>query len=120
MFPKLVTAAFQKRKLFGLEANFALDVLLSFLSDCIYPAKHIDSALIEAFGQNTRLVDCSFATRNNIHVAIPVTTTRESALCLFTSYNGITNRREGDGHDDQEYHVIKPGDEKEPVKVWEV
>jgi hypothetical protein len=130
IFPKLVAMAFEKRTIFGFKMNTILDTLVSFASDCIYPTKHIESALTEAFGEDTRLLNCSFATRNNIRIAIPVATTRESALCLFTSYNGISNIGLGLEQDDEHaahytdcdpgYHVIHPNDSSQRVKVWEV
>ena len=88
--------------------------LLSFFFDGLYPAKHIEAAVKEAFRDN-RILDNLYATLIETRVAFLVATIRELLCYLFTNYNGVGARDDNWGH-----RLIRPKDDYSNVRLWEM
>jgi hypothetical protein len=68
------------------------ELLVSYLTDSLYPADGLEEVLKEVFGLNRSIDGCSHATHSGTKVSLPVTTVPESSSCLFTNYNGVGSR----------------------------
>lgn len=122
-FEKLAKLAFKRRSMLKLPlfSRFQ-EGIVSWVRDSLYPATHIEDALLEAFGDKD-ILDCSYATKEGIKIGLPVATVEEESVCLFTNYNGIGDRdvTEQGREAKTEYHAIGPESiHGEDVKVWEV
>ncbi|KAI9656458.1 MAG: hypothetical protein M1821_004664 [Bathelium mastoideum] len=113
-FESLAKVAFTKRKLLKIPIISKIQhLVVSYLSDCIYPAANIESALTSTFGSSKSILDISHATPLGTRIGIPVSTIRKPSLCVFTNYNGIGVRDQDCG-----YHVLQP--KKGDVPVWKI
>ncbi len=98
-FEKLAKLAFQRRKVF----NFpflprALELLVSYFADGIYPPENIEAALKQVFGTDRSILDYSDATATGTRVGLPVATVDERPSCrIFTNYNGVGERAKEQG-----------------------
>lgn len=104
---------------------------LSYLTDGLYSASTAD-AVLKAWGQNRKILDCSYATSTGTKVGLPVATVSKHPSCrFFTNYNGVGERDSDEGntvpagcisfsnwHVDQA--VIKPTDGHGDVPLWEM
>ncbi|KAI9767636.1 MAG: hypothetical protein M1840_005507 [Geoglossum simile] len=117
-FEKLTKLAFKRRKVLDIPfLSRVQEFVVSYLFDGIYPAKNIEAALKEVFGMDRSILDCSHATSLGTRVGVPVATIREPSCCIFTNYNGVGTRCQGqaEGH-----HVIQPEDGYGRVPLWEI
>jgi hypothetical protein len=108
IFEKLAKLAFQRRKVLNLPfLPRILELLISYLSDGIYPPEHIEEALKQVFGANRGILDYSHATTTGTRVGLPVATVDEKPSCrIFTNYNGVGERSRGQGM--YEGNIIQP------------
>jgi hypothetical protein len=85
--------AFQPRPSLGIPLiSQILDFIISYFADGRYPADNLEAALREAFGSDRSILDCSKATETGTRVGLPVTTIRDTSICVFTNYNGVGTR----------------------------
>ncbi|KAH7393734.1 patatin-like phospholipase-like protein [Cadophora sp. MPI-SDFR-AT-0126] len=113
--------AFQPRSIWNTDIPLVsqflqvIDFIISYLADSRYSADNLEAALREAFGSNRSLLDYSTATRTGTCVGVPVTTIRDTSICVFTNYNGVGTRSRDCG-----YHVFGPSDGSSRVPLWEI
>lgn len=75
-----------------------IEFLLSYFADGLYPPHHIEKALKEVFGAERGILDWSYATSTGTRVGLPVATIDAKPSCrLFTNYNGVGERKRGQG-----------------------
>lgn len=85
--------AFQPRLSLGIPLfSQVLDLIISYFADGRYPADKLEAALREALGSDQNILDCSKATETGTRVGLPVTTIRDTSICVFTNYNGVGTR----------------------------
>jgi len=85
--------AFQRRPSLGIPLiSQTLDFIISYFTDCRYPADKLEAVLREALGSYQNILDCSKATETGTRVGLPVTTIRDTSICVFTNYNGVGTR----------------------------
>ena len=93
-FEKLAKLAFQQRK--GLKIPILSriqELIVSYLTDGLYPATNIEAALQEAYGKEKSILDCSYATSIGTKIGLPVATVQgRPSSRLFTNYNGVGKR----------------------------
>lgn len=92
-FQSLAKKAFKPRGLSQIPILSRIQKLLvSYLADSLYPADNLESALKETFGDDSSILDCSYATTIGAKIGLPVTTIPETSSCIFTNYNGVGTR----------------------------
>lgn len=75
-----------------------VDLIMSYLSDGLYQPKHIEAALMEAFGTTKSMLDSSSATTTGTRVGLPVATVDQIPSCqVFTNYNGVGQQADAQG-----------------------
>ncbi|KAI1091684.1 hypothetical protein F5B19DRAFT_493094 [Rostrohypoxylon terebratum] len=75
-----------------------IEFLLSYFADGLYPPHHIEKALKEVFSAERGILDWSYATSTGTRVGLPVATVDAKPSCrLFTNYNGVGERKRGQG-----------------------
>ncbi|KAK7928494.1 hypothetical protein PG985_005492 [Apiospora marii] len=115
-FENLAKVAFQRRwwwpRLPILLPIFKL--LATLVLDGQYSSKPLEAVLLQVFGEKS-IQACSPATELGAKVGITVTTTQDASACIFTTYNGVGQRRA-----DSEYHVFKPQSSTGQIPLWEI
>jgi hypothetical protein len=108
-FDKLATLAFQRRKVWDLPFLSRIqELLISYFTDGLYPAKNIEAVLKEVFGAERSILDHSYATSTGTRIGLPVATVQEKPSCLiFTNYNGTGTRDQNDGTSTDAYAEVK-------------
>lgn len=98
-FEKLATFAFQRRNVLRLPFLSRIqELLVSYFTDGLYPAKNIETALKEVFGVDSSILDHSYASSTGTKIGLPVATVQEKPACrIFTNYNGIGTRDQNQG-----------------------
>lgn len=64
-------------------------MLLTICDNAIYPAKAIEQAIEDAYGSEANMLDPSQASASGTRIILPVATTPDPSLLLFTNYNGV-------------------------------
>jgi hypothetical protein len=131
-FERLAKVAFTPRTVSKIPIfrNF-IELLISYFADGLYAPKNIESALKQVFGDDRSILDVSHATTTGTRVGLPVATVGGTpSRRIFTNYNGVGDRVEGQGTShvlqmDQdltgvEERVIKPKDGSGNVPLWEM
>lgn len=102
-FEKLATSAFKRRKVLDVPFLSRIqEIIISYFTDGLYPAKNIETVLKEVFGPERTILDPSYATSTGTKIGLPVVTVQEKPSCrIFTNYNGIgmRNRKQGTSTD---------------------
>ena len=97
-FENLAKVAFQPRwwwpRLPILLPIFKL--LATLVLDSQYSSKPLEAVLLQVFGEKS-IQACSPATELGAKVGITVTTTQDASACIFTTYNGVGQRRADSG-----------------------
>lgn len=92
-FESLARIAFKRRRVLGIPILSSIQELItSYLADSLYPVDNLDTALKEVFGGDRSLLDYLYATAIGAKIGLPVATILETALCVFTNYNGVGTR----------------------------
>ncbi len=86
-------------------------ILISLITDGIYPAHNLEVVLQEVFGSNKSILDCSSATSMGIKIGITVSTMKPAPF-IFTNYNGLGDR---EGKKYEKYGVLLGN-----ALVWEM
>jgi hypothetical protein len=74
-FDKLATLAFQRRKVWDLPFLSRIqELLISYFTDGLYPAKNIEAVLKEVFGAERSILDYSYTTSTRTRISLPVAT----------------------------------------------
>lgn len=98
-FGRLAKSAFKRRK--GLDLPFLSriqEILISYLTDGLYPANNIEGVLKEVFGVESSILDPSYAISTGTRIGLPVTTAQLKPSCrIFTNYNGVGTRGKSQG-----------------------
>ncbi|KAK8054768.1 hypothetical protein PG994_009835 [Apiospora phragmitis] len=89
-------------------------LLATLVLDSQYLSKPLEAVLLQVFGEKS-IQACSPATELGAKVGITVTTTQDASACIFTTYNGVGQRRA-----DSEYHVFKPQSSSGQIPLWEI
>ena len=108
----------------------AVEIILSYITDGLYPAKNIDGALKD-WATDQNILDCSYATSTGTKIGLPVATvSKYPSYRFFTNYNGVGERDDDQGKSKKqlldsskitpENAVIKPKDEFGNVPLWEM
>ncbi|KAG0649360.1 Calcium-independent phospholipase A2-gamma [Hyphodiscus hymeniophilus] len=116
-FKTLSALAFKRGGCFGLPVmqigaslRSFLEVIIAFVRDSRYSSTGITRALTSAFGDTSRLFD---APAGGAKIAVVATTTKDSATCIFTNYNGPGKRTADCG-----YRMIRPDSFEKEQLVW--
>ena len=68
-------------------------ILISLITDGIYPARNLEAVLQEVFGSDKSILDCSSATAMGTKIGITVSTMKPAPF-IFTNYNGLGDRED--------------------------
>ena len=133
-FERLAKVAFTPRKVSKIPIfrNF-VELMISYFADGLYAPGNIESALKQAFSEYKSILDVSYATTTGTRLGLPVATVDGSpSRRIFTSYNGVGERNEGqgtfarnlvkfnEGLTGVEERVIRPKDGSGRVPLWEM
>ncbi|KAB5514941.1 patatin-like phospholipase-like protein [Coniochaeta sp. 2T2.1] len=92
--------------------SVAAKALYSLLSGGFYRAQNLEDVLKDTYGDDTKMMDSSYATSIGAKIGLAVAAISEPSTLLFTNYNGVGEEAARSG-----YHVYQgPQD----VNVWEV
>jgi hypothetical protein len=94
-FERLAHAAFTPRSLSRIPIPILsklAKIFVSIFHNGLYDAKRFEKVLKETYGDDTTMLDTSYATTIGAKIGIPVAT-MDPKIILFTNYNGI-----GDQH----------------------
>lgn len=80
------------KQAFELHLLLYLAILISLFTNRIYPARNLDAALQEVFGDKT-ILDCLSAITIGIKIEI-VASIIKLQLFLFTNYNGLGDKED--------------------------
>ncbi len=111
-FERLAKQAFERRYFSYLQWLFRLrTILISLITDGIYPARNLEAILQNVFGSDKSILDCSGATAMGSKIGITVSSMKPQPF-LFTNYNGLGDR-EGEKYD--KYGILLGS-----APVWEM
>lgn len=92
-FQSLAKKAFKPRGLSQIPILSRIQKLLvSYLAESLYLADNLETDLKETFGDDSSILDYSYATTIGAKTGLPVTTIPETSSCIFTYYNGVGTR----------------------------
>ena len=66
-----------------------VSVVATVLGSALYSAKLIEQAISDAYGTTAKMLDASYASTIGTKVLLPVATSPDPSLLLFTNYNGV-------------------------------
>ncbi|TVY85512.1 Calcium-independent phospholipase A2-gamma [Lachnellula suecica] len=92
-FERFAKVAFYRRETSYFRLLLRLKaILVSLITDGIYPARNIETALLEVFGRDKNILDYSRASAIGAKIGITVSTMKPEPF-LFTNYNGLGSRQ---------------------------
>jgi hypothetical protein len=107
--------------------------MVALITDSLYPATIINTALKEAYGNDKSILDFTCAMSIGTRIGIPLATIRHPSLCLFINKNGIGDRSHDSGKFlfvrnfnrntkilERESYVVSPSDHSAKFSVWEM
>ena len=72
-----------------------VSAIAAVCGSALYPAKLIEQAISDAYGSTARMLDSSYASSIGARVLLPVATSPDPSLLLFTNYN-VESARTGE------------------------
>ncbi|KAK3935780.1 patatin-like phospholipase-like protein [Diplogelasinospora grovesii] len=87
-------------------------VFFALLNNALYRAQYLKQVLKDTYGNDTKMLDTSYATSIGAKIGLPVATVSKPSTLLFTNFNGVGEEAVRHG-----YNVHQGADD---VNVWEV